>query len=358
MQTVSTLISVSLSLVLLLQPAYAADTDFVDVLDLPASHSTLSSRGLMLDVTHAGERLIAVGQRGHIIYSDDKGHNWQQGNVPASSDLTAVSFPTPQQGWAVGHDGLVLHSADGGVNWIKQLDGRQIGTLMLNYYIAQASTHPGEQRYIELIDEAHRLMAEGADKPFLDVWFENSTSGYIIGAFNLIFRTDDGGRTWTPQQHLVDNPYALHLNAITQAGESLYIAGEQGLLLKKEPHNQQFVTLPSPYEGSFFGLLGDSTQLLVAYGLRGHAFLSTNEGETWTTITTGTSASLTTATRDAQGRLFLFSQDGQVLMSEDNGLNFISLASNTLPLIAGVAVERNEYLVLVGAQGVHLLTAK
>ena len=33
-------------------------------------------------------------------------------SVPVSSDLVAVAFPTPQQGWAVGHDGVILASAD------------------------------------------------------------------------------------------------------------------------------------------------------------------------------------------------------------------------------------------------------
>lgn len=354
MRTLHTVILSFLSLALLARPAFAAPDKFVDVLELPAKHSEIAQHSLLIDVTNAGNRLIAVGQRGHIVYSDDQGHTWHQSVVPVSSDLTAVSFPTPQQGWAVGHDGVVLNSTDGGLTWVKQLDGRQIGSLMLNYYIAQASTYPGETRYLELIDESRRLISEGADKPFLDVWFENANNGYIVGAFNLIFRTNDGGQTWIPQQHLVDNPYVYHLNAITQSGGHLYIAGEQGLLLKQGTDLGQFAALPSPYEGSFFGLLDNKTQL-IAYGLRGHAFSTSDGGNTWTTIETGTSASLTAAARDAQGHLYLFCQDGQALISNDDGFSFVPLPWNTLPVITGATAEDNGDLVLVGSWGIRFV---
>lgn len=77
-------------------------TDYVDVLDLPAKASALAQRSPLLDLARAGSRLVAVGQRGHILYSDDEGGRWQQARVPVSSDLNAVTFPTPEQGWAVG----------------------------------------------------------------------------------------------------------------------------------------------------------------------------------------------------------------------------------------------------------------
>src|SRR5574340_1818382 len=80
---------------------------FRDVLDTPAAMSPLAQRGLLLGLARAGNAVVAVGQRGHILWSDDAGGHWQQAAVPVSSDLVAVSFPTPKIGWAVGHDGVV-----------------------------------------------------------------------------------------------------------------------------------------------------------------------------------------------------------------------------------------------------------
>src|SRR4029077_14681745 len=86
-------------------PGAAARAGFVDVLDTPAQISPLASRSLLQAVTKAGSRLIAVGQRGHIVVSSDGGKTWKQASVPVSSDLTAVFFADGMNGWAVGHDG-------------------------------------------------------------------------------------------------------------------------------------------------------------------------------------------------------------------------------------------------------------
>ena len=87
--------------------AGGATSAWVDVLDSPALQSPLAAKGLLNGLALAGDRIVAVGQRGHILISDDKGKSWQQAKVPVSSDLVAVHFPTAQAGWAVGHDGVV-----------------------------------------------------------------------------------------------------------------------------------------------------------------------------------------------------------------------------------------------------------
>ncbi|NMF99957.2 YCF48-related protein, partial [Aromatoleum toluolicum] len=129
---------------------------FQDVLNVPAMASELAARGLINGLALAGQRVVGVGQRGHVVYSDDQGQNWRQAKVPVSSDLVAVSFPTPQQGWAVGHDGVVLHSSDAGATWTKQLDGRALGERMVAYY----KTRTGDDA-AKWVAEAERFAAQG-----------------------------------------------------------------------------------------------------------------------------------------------------------------------------------------------------
>jgi photosystem II stability/assembly factor-like uncharacterized protein len=338
----------------LTQAANYQVTRYLDVLELPAKPSALALRSPLLDVTRAGERLVAVGQRGHILYSDDAGKNWQQAGVPVSSDLNAVHFPTAQQGWAVGNDGVVLHSSDAGATWTKQLDGREIGALLVKHYGALASAEPGNEQWPLLAAQGQRLSEEGADKPFLDVWFENERVGYVVGVFNLILATTDGGQSWLPFQDRTDNAQGLHLNAIASTGEGLYLAGEQGLLRKWDAAQQRFTALPTPYQGSFFGVIGQPGELL-AYGLRGHAFRSSDGGQSWSRLDSALQVSITAASPDPSGHYRLFTQAGHMLLASASAAALQRVPQTQQSPVAGAALAANGALVLVGGRGVRIL---
>ncbi|EJM39113.1 putative photosystem II stability/assembly factor-like protein [Pseudomonas sp. GM33] len=329
-------------------------SEFADVLETPALRSELAAGSMVTGLARAGERLVAVGQRGHILYSDDAGQHWQQAQVPVSCDLLAVHFPTPQLGWAVGHDGVVLHSSDGGETWRRQLDGRQVGPIMLAYYQRQLDGHPDDADLQTRVADAQRMVEEGADKPFLDVWFENERVGYIVGAFNLIFRTDDGGLRWTPLLERTDNPGALNLYAVRPVGDELFIVGEQGLVMKLDRASGLFEALSTPYNGSFFGVTGKPGVALV-FGLRGNVFRSTDDGASWNRIDLGLPLSITASSVTADGRILLVSQAGHVLVSSDDGASFQLQPNTTLAPVAAAQVASGGALVLAGTRGLRQL---
>ncbi|VVP94806.1 WD40/YVTN/BNR-like repeat-containing protein [Pseudomonas fluorescens] len=351
------MLQLAFGVVLCLSQGLSQASGYVDVLDLPAKVSALAGNSPLSSMARAGDRLVAVGQRGHILYSDDVGNHWQQAAVPVSSDLNAVSFPSATQGWAVGGDGVILHSNDAGATWHKQLDGRQIGALLVKHYQALASAEPGNEQWPLLVAEGERLVAQGADKPLLDVWFANDQLGYVVGVFNLILRTEDGGQNWTPFQDRTDNPQGFHLNAIASTGDALYIAGEQGLLLKWDDAQQRFAALQTPYQGSFFGVVGKPGEALV-YGLRGNVLRSTDGGLSWTPLDTGLRISITAAMVDAQGNYRLFTQGGQRLASQGVGAQ-MHWARQVEPVpVTGVVRAANGALVVVGSRGVRTLSVE
>src|SRR5690606_35340819 len=87
-----------------------------------------------LAVTRAGENLVSVGLRGLIMISRDDGETWMQSPSPVAVDLIEVYFQNELNGWAVGHDSVLLATTDGGLTWEVQLDGRRLVTLLKEYY--------------------------------------------------------------------------------------------------------------------------------------------------------------------------------------------------------------------------------
>ncbi len=118
---------------------------------------------------------------------------------------------------------------------------------------AKVTAEPASESAKALLAEAQRYKEQGADKPFLDVWFADPRNGYVVGAYNLIFRTADGGKTWEPWFDRTDNPKFFNLYSIRHAAGDVYIAGEAGLVLKLDTTAQRFKALAVPYKGSFFG---------------------------------------------------------------------------------------------------------
>jgi photosystem II stability/assembly factor-like uncharacterized protein len=322
-----------------------------DVLDQPARQSAWAAQRLVTSLSSYGGVVLAAGQRGHLLRSADGGASWTQARVPLSSDLTAVQLVDASVGFAAGHDGAVLRSDDGGRSWTRILDGRDVNRLVLEYMRARPAAGAGDRR---LLAEAERNAALGPDKPILALHFSNRDDGFVVGAYNLILHTRDGGRRWEPWFDRVDNPKLLNLYAIRPAAGALYIAGEAGLLLRLDEKARRFRALASPYQGSFFGVVASGRGVL-AYGMRGHAFLSEDEGRSWVEARTGLQASITDgAYRETDGTLVLVDQAGGVVTSRDGGHRFARVpAEPALPLAAvSVAGQR---IVVGGPRGVHTI---
>ena len=341
--------------VLFMQQGAVQAAEYIDVLDSPAAMSQLAIQSPLNAIVAAGDRLVTVGIRGHILYSDDAGKTWQQAKVPVSSDLTSAYFPTPTDGWVVGHDGVILHTTDAGESWTKQFDGMQAGKVMLDYYTALAATDPANEDYANLVAEAQRVMDDGADKPFLGVWFADKQNGYVVGAFGLIFRTTDGGASWVPLNDKVDNPQGFHLNAITGSGsgQDVTMVSEQGLVMRLDPASGKFVTFETPFDGTFFGLQQTRSGLVI-YGLSGMAFKSTDGGANWTQLTLPVDKPLTAAVADASGQLYLFDQPGEIVSSIDGGATFRLRPQASPAAVSSAVAIGNETLVLVGPRGVRV----
>jgi len=288
--------------------------------------SSKAANHLLLDVAHAGERLVIAGDRGHILYSDDSGASWIQAKVPTRQLLTAIHFVDDQHGWAVGHDELILATRDSGQTWIVQNENRD---------------------------------AEG---PLLDVWFENPRHGLAVGAYGMVLETFDGGQQWDNVTDRLDNEDGYHLNAIAEiAGYGLFVVGEMGGMHRSRDMGQTWERVESPYQGSFFGVIGGETEVVVAFGLRGHLFRSADFGDTWQAIEVRENGNLLeTGLADGNflddGRMVVVGHGGTVLTSTDQGHSFKLFSRPDRRSLSGVVANAEGNLVLVGQSGVRVVS--
>lgn len=293
-------------------PAQAAEPDRFGALKRAARTVVRPERAVLLAGARAGDRVVAVGERGVVALSDDGARSWRQArSVPVSVSLTAVRFADATHGWAVGHGGVILATRDGGERWELQADGARLAQAAAD----AAAALTDDPRSAALAREAGQLVKDGPDKPLLDLHVADARRVVVAGAYGLFFETLDGGARWTAALDRLDNPRGRHLYAIAVQGRTWLLAGEQGLLLRSADDGRRFAPVESPYNGTWLAACTTGGGEWIVAGLRGHAWRSVDEGQRWTRLEGAPPSSLVSATALADGGVMLANQAGQVLVS-------------------------------------------
>jgi photosystem II stability/assembly factor-like uncharacterized protein len=322
--------AVSLIGALSLLGVFATPVMAVSAADAPVTSLVMpkASNSLLLDIAQAGSRLVAAGDRGHVLYSDDNGATWTQAKVPTRQMLTSVFFVNDKKGWVTGHDSLILATEDGGETWTEQ--------------------------FIDLEREA----------PLLDIWFKNAEHGFAVGAYGVMLETTDGGAQWDDISDRLDNEDQRHLNGITEIKDAgLFVVGEMGSMYRSADWGQTWETVEGPYEGSLFGVSGTSESgSVLVYGLRGHLFRSSNFGNSWQQVDLqGSNGALDFGLANGallkDGSVVVVGHGGSVLKSTDKGHSFSVLNRADRLSLSGVSADDKGNLILVGQGGVHVATS-
>jgi photosystem II stability/assembly factor-like uncharacterized protein len=285
----------------------------------PAERTADAAATMMLGAAAAGERIVTVGDHGVILLSDDGGKTFRQaGKVPVSSTLTSVAFADARHGWAVGHWGVILGTADGGDTWqIERSDFR-------------------------------------ADQPLFSVYFKNAHEGWAVGLWSIVLHTTDGGASW--QTVKVPPPPGAkqadrNLYSIFAARDGrMFIASERGLVLSTAD-GMSWQYIDTGYRGSLWAgvVLSDGTVLVG--GLRGTLLRSDASLKAWQTLKSGTSSSITGLVQLGDRRIVASALEGVVAISADDGATFrVSRSIDRMPY-TGVVANANGQPVLLSQNG-------
>ena len=219
----------------------------LDVAGEPLRADRLQINGMV----YLDQRVVAVGERGTVLLSDDQGASWQPATVTPQRDLTLTALValTDSSLLAVGHDGWILRSDDQGAHW-------------------------AEVRYDSELAE-----------PLLGIWSAGAQQVLAFGSFGKFYQSEDDGRTWQAQPLEVDS---AHLNGMDGGADGRrMLVGEQGLVMRSDDGGRNWQKLPAFYNGSLFGVVRLSPDRWVTYGMRGHVFVSQNFGQSWDPVAVG-----------------------------------------------------------------------
>ncbi|MFK3819719.1 WD40/YVTN/BNR-like repeat-containing protein [Pseudomonas sp. NPDC089407] len=215
----------------------------------PVADTELNTARMQVNgLLNLGKRQVAVGERGTILISENRGQTWQQATVQPQRhiSLTGLAALDGEHLVAVGQDGWILRSQDAGASW----------------------------------QEVHLEADTG--EPLLGAWAASGQQVFAFGSYGKFYQSDDAGASWQALPLPVDR---AHLNAMDgdRTGRRMLV-GEQGLVMRSADSGQHWQQLPAFYNGSLFGVVRLSAERWVTYGMRGNVFVTDNFGETWQAI--------------------------------------------------------------------------
>lgn len=224
------------------------------------------------------------------------GQSWYAQTSGTNSLLLDVYFNDPDTGWVVGITNTILHTTDGGTNWVDQTPPPSV-----NYYSvyftdgqtghAVGATVGGSGRIRHTTNGGSNWDTIPASSAYSlwSVFFIDDNVGWIAGGreegFNIdpirtIHHTVDGGYNWSTQFYQYDS-LPLHDVHFTDSNTGC-VVGEHGVIFWTTDGGSNWVQKNSATVRHLWGVFLLDANTAWAVGIRGTVLYTTDGGDNWT----------------------------------------------------------------------------
>lgn len=171
--------------------------------------------------------------------------------IPGLQNITlqSITFANPSIGFAVGDEGTILKTTDGGINWI--------------------------------------LQDEVTDKDLNSVFLLNADTGFIVGWGGIFLKTTNSGNDWTVNYPVYTNLYSVFFTDSNNG----HATGSNGKILKTTDGAENWVVLGMGVHTNYDIYFTDHYNGYLS-GTGGSIYKTTDAGLTWISHASGASTSI------------------------------------------------------------------
>ncbi len=350
---------------------------------------------------------IVVANSGVIKKTTDGGGTWTTPSSGTSSHLNSVYFTSPSVGYISGsYSGIILKTTDGGETWTQKYSGDLYNYCLLiafadaNRGIVSGNQNTTNAKYLQTTDAGENWtdITSQSNYIFSGVTFANSTIGIAVKGNGAVYKSTDGGGTWTQKNTVVTtkNLVGVHyadLNNGTAVGSDInggvvvhttnggntwilqttqmatpnnvfflnpeygavaygWSGGGGGIFTTRDAGNTWTRKKGNgQYDLDTYGISMLDTGTIVATASQGKVYRSTNSGTNWSTIQTPVTATLYNLQfiQDTIG--VAVGASGAIIRTTDGGLTWTQQTSNTTTVLYGVSFCSLDTGTVVGGSG-------
>ncbi|OUV03962.1 MAG: hypothetical protein CBC42_00800 [Betaproteobacteria bacterium TMED82] len=277
------------------------------------------------ELTNAGNSIFIVGENGSLFRSEDQGHTWNPLKLDSTELLTSIDFFDAKNGVLVGHESTMYITNDGGKTFKK----------------------------VFLKDLADR-------QALMKVRWLSREKLIVVGEFGLVITSTDSGVTWKTEK-VSTTFFDRHLYDIIPLKSGIVLVGESGTLIFRGSNSSSWISISTPYKGSFFGGILGKDNTLFLYGMRGSIYRTSIRlvgGENgvkklkFTRIDALVNNTLSYAIRLESGSIVFFDNGSNAIFYENNKISIKKVSVDT---VTGSFELPNNTLLMVGFRGMGKL---
>lgn len=329
-------------------------------LRLPAPPSSISSIFFLAD----GKVGWAVGGDGSIIHTTNGGDKWEAQRSNVAEELNDIAFNNDGTvGWIVGQGGTILTTRNRGGAWTPIAS--PVTANLTSIKISADGNFgwivgwDGTVLFSNNAGVTWRTIETGAQGKIYSIFFNRGGDRvWFVGYNGLFYESENYGKTWAGSQ--IGN--SLLSVRISKNGQTGWAIGYGGNLLKsidsgKTWHNSRVsIKLPSYMQSITF--LDDDLHGW-AVGSDGTIIYSIDGGETWDPQISGVKATLAKIYIDEDGKKgWTAGSDGTILHTENGGDSWNLQATNIRSSLLSVHVDpSSDRAWAVGGDGIIISTS-
>ncbi|MBI5727188.1 MAG: hypothetical protein HY965_05015, partial [Ignavibacteriales bacterium] len=260
-----------------------------------------------------------------INKTTDGGNTWRSTNLPVSSNqVTGVAFFNETEGFTITQFGPHAKTTDGGLTWTAYQAGSLFTEALMDIFFLDENYGWASGSQYTVLSTTNgganwSILPYSFPSNVLSVKFLTKKNGYVLTPNNM-YRTLDGGITWTANQISSNSSNAMHFTDTLNG----FTVGYGGYFHKTTDGG---ITWASKQTGSyytFYDLFFVNSKTAYAGGENGCVYKTTDGGNTWVNKSTNGSYTINNLSFISADTGFACTSYGNVYKTTDGGTSWTS----------------------------------
>jgi len=140
----------------------------------------------------------AIGENGLVLATENGGSSWNEQLSNTKRKLNSASFVTSSIGWLVGDNGTIVRTSSGGATWVvipsgftNNFNGVFAVSQLVSWIVGDTGTILKTTNGVTYLPQNSKVTVN-----LNSVYFIDSLVGWVVGEDGTILKTTDGGSNW------------------------------------------------------------------------------------------------------------------------------------------------------------------